>query len=51
MRCLLATDRPLAGPMRTVDVFPLMVEHLGFEVPAGIDGVSPRFLTDKREVA
>ncbi|MBI4500561.1 MAG: alkaline phosphatase family protein [Gemmatimonadetes bacterium] len=51
MRCLLAADRPLAGPMRTVDVFPLVVEHLGYEVPAGIDGVSPRFLSDAREVA
>ena len=37
MRCLVAADRPLVGPMRTVDVFPLIVEHLGYQVPLGID--------------
>lgn len=38
MRCVVATNRPVSGPMRTVDLFPLMVEHLGHEIPPGIDG-------------
>jgi len=39
MRCLLAMNRPAIGPLRTVDVFPLILSHLGHEVPPGIDGV------------
>jgi predicted AlkP superfamily pyrophosphatase or phosphodiesterase len=39
MRCLMALNKPMAGPMRTVDLFPLVLEHLGHPVPAGIDGV------------
>lgn len=37
MRCLLAANVPLPGPLRTVDVFPLIVEHLGCSRPEGID--------------
>jgi hypothetical protein len=51
MRCLVAANRPLTGPVRTVDVFPLLLEHLGYEVPAGIDGIAPRLATAEREVA
>jgi hypothetical protein len=51
MRCLVAADRPLTGPLRTVDLFPLVLDHLGYEIPAGIDGVLPRVLTAEREVA
>ena len=39
MRCLVAMNRPASGPMRTVDVFPLILSHLGYEIPRGIDGV------------
>jgi Type I phosphodiesterase / nucleotide pyrophosphatase len=36
-----ASSAPLAeGPMRTADIFPMVLQHLGREVPAGIDGVS-----------
>ncbi len=38
MRCLVAANRELAGPMRSVDVFPAILNHLGHEIPAGIDG-------------
>lgn len=41
MRCLVASSRPLAGPLRTVDTFPLVLDHLAIAVPAGIDGVLP----------
>jgi hypothetical protein len=51
MRCLVAADRPLLGPVRTVDIFPLVLQHLGYEIPAGIDGVTPRIESEKREVA
>ncbi len=40
MRCLLAINRPATGPMRTVDVFPTVLTHLGHEIPYGIDGVA-----------
>jgi hypothetical protein len=39
MRCLVAMNRPASGPVRTVDVFPLILRHLGHAVPGGIDGV------------
>ena len=39
MRCLIAANRPLDGPLRTVDLFPLLLEHLGCGVPPGIDGI------------
>jgi hypothetical protein len=51
MRCLFASNRPIMGPVRTVDVFPLLLEHLGYEVPAGIDGITPQVATAEREVA
>jgi type I phosphodiesterase/nucleotide pyrophosphatase len=36
-----ASSEPLAeGPMRTADVFATVLDHLGREIPAGIDGVS-----------
>ncbi len=41
MRCLLVSNRTLRSPVRTVDVFPLVLEHLGRAVPREIDGVSP----------
>jgi hypothetical protein len=41
MRCLVAANRPLRGPVRTVDLFPMVLEHLGIAVPEGIDGVTP----------
>ena len=41
MRCLAAANVPLQGPVRTVDVFPLILDWLGLEIPAGIDGVVP----------
>ena len=41
MRCLVAASRPIPGVVRTVDIFPLILEHLGVAVPDGIDGVAP----------
>jgi hypothetical protein len=41
MRCLVASSRCLAGPLRTVDTFPLILDHLGVDLPHGIDGVLP----------
>jgi hypothetical protein len=36
-----AASEPLtAGPMRTADIFATVLDHLGREVPAGVDGVS-----------
>jgi len=40
MSCLAAVNRPVHGPMRTVDVFPMVVEHLGYPVPTAIDGTN-----------
>lgn len=37
MRCVVALNRRIPEPLRTVDVFPLLLEHLGYEVPEGID--------------
>ena len=39
MRCLVAFNRPYAGPMRTVDVFAVVANYLGHRLPDGIDGV------------
>ncbi len=39
MRCVIAMNRPAEGPMRSVDVFPLIMKHLGHEPPTSIDGV------------
>ena len=41
MRCLVAANRPLPEPIRTVDLFPLMLQHLGHPIPEGIDGTAP----------
>ncbi len=41
MRCVVAANRPLAGPVRTVDLFPWILGHLGHAVPDGIDGAMP----------
>jgi hypothetical protein len=38
MLCLAAINRPVAGPMRAVDTFPMILEHLGHDIPDGIDG-------------
>jgi len=43
MRCLAACNVPIDGPLRTVDVFPLVLHHLGLPIPAGIDGALPRY--------
>jgi hypothetical protein len=51
MRCLVAADRPLVGPMRTVDIFPLVLRHLGYVVPEGIDGITPQIDAQRQEVA
>ena len=39
MRCVVALNRPTTGPLRTVDIFALVLQHLGYEIPSGIDGV------------
>jgi hypothetical protein len=41
MRCLVAANRAWPGPIRTTDLFPLMLEHLGHAAPKGIDGARP----------
>jgi hypothetical protein len=41
MRCLAVANIPLAGPLRTVDLFPLILDWLGIDVPAAIDGALP----------
>lgn len=38
MRCLVAVNRPVGGPVRTVDLFPMILRHLGIGVPDGVDG-------------
>ncbi|MBI2403321.1 MAG: alkaline phosphatase family protein [Gemmatimonadetes bacterium] len=37
MRCLVALNRPVRGPLRTVDLFALALSHLGHAIPPGID--------------
>jgi len=39
MLCLSAISKPVRGPMRSVDVFPMVLDHLGHPVPANIDGM------------
>ncbi len=41
MRCLVAVNRPRVEAVRTVDLFPAMLGHLGIAVPEGTDGVAP----------
>lgn len=38
MRCLAAVNRPVDGPIRTADLFPMILRHLGLEVPGAVDG-------------
>jgi hypothetical protein len=42
MRCLVTSNAPIEGPVRTVDLFPLMLDHLRVPIPDAIDGVMPR---------
>jgi hypothetical protein len=42
MHCLVAANRRWNGPIRTVDLFPAILEHLGVPTPLGIDGTMPR---------
>lgn len=53
MEVPIATTVRLGGaPLRTVDLMPLMAEHLGVAVPEGTDGILPRRLDlDEREAA
>lgn len=41
MRCLFAANVPIAGPVRTVDVFPLVLDWLELTAPDAVDGVLP----------
>ncbi len=41
MRSVFATNTVVPGPLRSADVFPLVVRFLGHAVPAGIDGCHP----------
>jgi hypothetical protein len=41
MRCLVASNVRLRGALRTADLFPLILDHLGVALPPGIDGVLP----------
>jgi hypothetical protein len=41
MRCLVAANVRLAGPVRTTDLFPLVLDFLGHNVPTSIDGLLP----------
>ena len=44
MRCLVAGNVRMEGPVRTADLFPLILNYLGVAVPDGIDGVTPRVI-------
>lgn len=39
MRCLVAANHQLEGPLRTADLYPIILEHLGHRSPNPIDGV------------
>ncbi len=41
MRCVVAANRPLPGPLRTVDLFAIMLDYLGIAIPEGVDGSIP----------
>jgi hypothetical protein len=41
MRCLVAANRSWQGPLRTTDLFPVILDHLGHEPLPGIDGRLP----------
>lgn len=40
MRCLMVANVPLPGPMRSVDVFPLLLDRLALPIPTGIDALT-----------
>jgi hypothetical protein len=49
MLCLSAVSKPVRGPMRSVDVFPMVMDHLGHPAPVNIDGMlreSPPLCSD-----
>ena len=52
MRVPIASSVPLPDtPMRTVDLMPTVLEHLGLTVPDGIDGVAASRLEQERLIA
>lgn len=38
MRCVIAANRVIEGPMRSTDALPVILSHLGYAIPDGIDG-------------
>lgn len=40
MRCLVAANHAWDGPLRTTDLFPKILAHLGHDVPDGIDAAA-----------
>jgi hypothetical protein len=50
MRCLVAANQQLPAAMRTVDLFPLVLNFLGLPIPLGIDGRVPQ-LDEERRIA
>lgn len=40
MRCVVTVNRPVGGPMRTVNGFPMVLGHLGYPVPPMMDGTN-----------
>ena len=40
MRCLVAANQRWDGPIRTPDLFPIILKHLGHAVPDGIDAAA-----------
>jgi arylsulfatase A-like enzyme len=52
MRVPIASSVPLPdSPMRTVDLMPTILEHLGLPVPDGIDGIPATRLEHERSIA
>ena len=54
MLCLSAVSKPVRGPMRSVDVFPMVLDHLGHPMPGPTDGVvrgPPGLCSDRLTVA
>ncbi len=42
MRCLMALNQPVSGILRTADAFARAAQHLGHELPTGIDAAAAR---------
>jgi hypothetical protein len=40
MRCLVAANQVWPGPIRTPDLFPIILRHLGLPIPDGLDGAA-----------